>query len=525
MVSALGSGLLGLACLAGAAMAQPTVPRRGGTVTLGMGAEPTNLNPDLSSNYANQQLGCMIYQGLVQVSNTSQIMPLLARSWTISPDGKTYTFELVRANWHDGKPFTSEDVKFSLLEISAKFGPIFASTGKMIESIETPAADRVVVHLREPFGPFLMSLACPQNGAIMPAHIFRGTDPLTNPASLDKPVGTGPYRMVEWQRGDFLRFERNPDYWEEGKPYLDQLYAKVITQASSRLQALRAGEVDYIGGYYVPPRDHGVLRTTPGLQLRVSGFAPGARMAFLNLTRKPLDDVRVRQALMMATNRDFLFKAVWFEAGGVGIMPFTSQIEWAANPEIDYRKMYPFDVARANALLDEAGIKRDRSGRRFSLTFVHSAEAADVSQVAQAVKSMWRAIGVEVSIESVDGTVFSSRVFTDANFDVTLVGYSSFGDPALGIARAFTTSAIGRPFGNAEHYSNPEVDALFEKAANTTAQEDRGAIYRQIQAILARDLPVLTLQEYRDQDAASTRIQDLWTVQGYGAWNNVWVNR
>ena len=519
------AGVAGAALLGSGAFAQPAAPQRGGTVTMAIGSDPTNINPNLSSNYPNQLLGCMIYQGLVQVSIDSKITPLLAKSWTITPDGLTYTFDLVKANWHDGKPFTSDDVKYSLTEVSAKYGPIFASSGRLIESVEAPAPDKVVIKLKQSFGPFLMSLACPQNGAIMPAHIFRGTDPLTNPASSSAPVGTGPFKLAEWKRGDYVRLAKNENYWEDGKPYLDQVYAKMISQASSRLQALRAGEIQYIGGYYVPPSDYSVVKATPGLRLENSGFAPGAKMAFMNTSKPHLADKRVRQALTMATNRDFLYKAVWFETGGLGIMPFTSKLRWSANPDIDYRKMYPFDAKRANALLDEAGMKRDANGKRFEISFVYRAEDADVAQAAEAMKSMWRAIGVDVKLEVAEGSAFPDRIFNKGDFDITIIGYTSFGDPALGISRVFTTSAIGRPFGNASRYTNPEVDALFEKGATTTDQDERAVHYRKVQDILAVELPVMTLHEYQHEDAVSSRLNGIWGVQGYGAWNNAWLSK
>lgn len=511
--------------LAGSVSAQEQAPRAGGEVTLALGSDPNNINPDLSSNFSNQLIGCMIYQGLVQVTQDSEIKPLLAKSWQISPDGLTYTFDLVKASWQDGKPFTSDDVKYTLTEISSKYGPIFSAAGKTIDSVEAPAPDKVIIKLKHPFGPLLMSLACPQNGAILPAHLFRGTDPLTNPASLDKPVGTGPFQMVEWIRGQDMRLRRNPNYWEAGKPYLDQIIARPITQAASRLQALRAGNIDFIAGYDVPPTDFPVVRATPGLKLVNSGFAPETESLFINVTHKPLDDKRVRQALMLATNRDFLFKAVWGGTGGVGIMPFTSKLRWAINPDVDYRKMYPYNVDRANQLLDQAGVARHPDGTRFTVTFVQRAEDADVGQVAEALRSMWRPIGVDVKVEVVEGSSFADRVYTKGDFDLTMVGYTSYGDPALGIARTFVTTSIGRPFGNASRYSNSEVDTLFEKGASQTTLQDRAVYYKQAQAILAKDLPTLTFHEFAEDDAASVRLHGLWGGQGYGIWGNAWMSK
>ena len=519
--------LLALSVLAGTALtnsvgAQET-PKSGGTAIVAM-AEPTNLNPDLSTNYANQLLGCTIYEGLVQVARDSTIEPLLAESWSISEDGTVYTFKLKNARWQDGKDFTSADVKYTIENVSSKFAPVFASAAGVIEQIDTPDMRTVVFELREPFGPFLMSLACPQGGAIMPAHLFEGTDPAQNPASLTTPVGTGPFKLTEWKRGEFLRLEANSDYHVEGKPYLDEVIMRHIPQSTSRIQALRAGEVDYIPGYYVSPSDYSVVESIDGLKLENSGFAPGAKMLFFNLKSEPLDRKEVRQALMMATDREFLFENVWFGTGGIGRMPFTSRLEWAADNSIDYASMYPFDVEKANAALDAAGFPRGESGIRFKVSFVYNPEFGDVAQAALAIRSMWDKVGVEVEPVAVEVAAYTERVFEKKNFDLTMIGYTSYGDPALGIARIFISQAIGRPYGNASQYSNPRIDELFDAGKRATSLEERGASYHEIQRIAADELPILTLQEYQHQDAARTALKGLWGGQGYGRWGNAWLS-
>jgi|TARA_Y100000815_G_scaffold275270_1_gene312607 peptide/nickel transport system substrate-binding protein len=449
----------------------------------------------------------------------------LAEPWEIAEDGTKYTFSLKDAKWHDGKPFTSADVKYTLENVSGKFAPVFASAANRIVSIDTPDDKTAVIALSEPFGPFLMSLACPQGGAIMPEHLFAGTDPMTNPASNEAPVGTGPFKFAEWKRGDYIRLEANKDYWQEGKPYLDEVFAKAIPQAASRLQALKAGEVDFIPGYYVSASDYGLVRNTPGLKMENSGFAPGAKMLFLNNTSTPLDRKEVRQALMYATDRDFLYKAVWFETGGVGKAPFTTKLGWAANPDVDYREMYPYDVDKANAMLDAVGLPRGADGTRFDLTFVYTPSFGDVTQVAPAIKNMWKKIGVDVTLEAVEGSTFGDRIYSQKKYDLTIVGYTSYGDPALGIGRVFISTAIGRPYGNASQYSNPEIDALFEKGAAATSLEERATFYREIQARMADELPMLTLQEYQHEDAASESLHGVWGGQGYGRWGEAWLQQ
>src|SRR5262249_41737702 len=162
------------------------------------------------------------------------------KSWTVSPDQTLYTFSLVDTKWHDGKPFTSRDVKFTLEEVSGKYGSKFASTKSRIKSIETPDDRTVVLQLDRPFGPLLFSLSNYGNGVILPEHLFAGTNALTNPATLTAPVGTGPFMLKEWVRGDHITLVRNPNYWMPGKPYLDQIIFKIIPDSSARVLALKA---------------------------------------------------------------------------------------------------------------------------------------------------------------------------------------------------------------------------------------------------------------------------------------------
>src|SRR5690349_18095277 len=129
-----------LACIGAASIAVAQTPQRCGTLLSAMAAEPTNINPDLSTGGPDLYIGCMIYEGLVRFGKGFKIEPLLAKSWEISPDGLDYTFHLVEANWHDGKPFTSEDVKYTLTEVSPKYGPYFLNPSKVVQSIDTPDA-------------------------------------------------------------------------------------------------------------------------------------------------------------------------------------------------------------------------------------------------------------------------------------------------------------------------------------------------------------------------------------------------
>ena len=498
-------------------------PQRGGTAIITLLEDPITINPNVTTNIPSRVIGCIVYQGLLEVSPDYKILPLLAKSWKVSPDGLTYEFDLIETEWHDGKPFTSDDVVYTLLEVSAKYSALFQRVGNLIKSVEAPAKDKVVIKLSAPHGAFLVALGCIQGAAILPAHLFRGTDPLKNPASIATPVGTGPFKLQEWRRGDFLRMVRDEKYHEQGKPYLDAVIGKVIPTMSTAIQALHAGEVDMVGN--VPPNDVKGILADSNLKVLDSDVPPASTLAFFNVKRKPLDDKRVRHALMMATDRQFLMRKVFFNVGTAGTQPFTTDINWLVVPEIDYNKSYPYDVARANALLDDAGYKRDANGKRFEVTVATFASLLpELQQAALAMKSMWKKVGVDVDVEALETATYIERVYKKGEMDVALVSYTSYSDPAFGIVRTFATGSIGRPFGNASFYSNPAADALFLKGEKATGFEARGKFYAEGQKMIAEDLPVIQLRSYLDQTAASKRLRNVWGLaQGNGRWADAWL--
>ena len=212
-----GAGAAVALSLAGTASAADT-PQRGGTLIIGNGDEPRVLAPNFSANVPDVMVGCMLYDGLVRFAPGFEIVPGLAKSWEISPDGLDYTFHLNPAKWSDGEALTSEDVKFTLTEISAKYGPKFSAAGKAIDHIDTPDPETVKIHLKQTFGPFLFSMVCEQNSGIMPKHVFAGSEILKNPALSTSPIGSGPFKLAEWVRGDHITMARNDTHWMAGSP-------------------------------------------------------------------------------------------------------------------------------------------------------------------------------------------------------------------------------------------------------------------------------------------------------------------
>lgn len=491
---------------------------------MAMATEPPTLNPSITTGAPDQLIGCMIYEGLTRVGHDLQIHPMLAKSWDISGDGLRYTFHLQNATWQDGKPFTAKDVVFSLTNVSEKYGPVFRAAAQSIESIEAPDAATAVITLKHPFGPLLMSLSCDLNGGILPEHIFSGTDILHGAATLTQPVGTGPFKLAEWVHGDHLTLERNANYWQPGKPYLDKIAVRFMPNPPSRVLALQAGEVDYLNEYDFPQSSYNVVKAMPALQVGESGFAADY-LIILNTKRPPLDNATVRQALMMAIDRHYLARSVFAGLGSPAEAPIDTRITWATNPDISYDKMYPYDPARANALLDEAGVKKDGSGTRFTIDLVFDSTRQEYGPLSLALQQFWGAVGVKVVLRGAERPVVLKQVYSDYDFGATLQNYGTSGDPALGVARLYVTDAIrqGTTFNNASRYSNPEVDKLFAEGQAGTSQQERGQKYRAAQLILAHDLPTLTLQQMGEYYAASRHVHNLGLSQDQPLWSDIWI--
>ena len=524
---ALGMRVWLLGALAGAFVAQAGAAERGGTLVIGNGDEPRVLAANFNANVPDVMVGCMVYDGLVRFAPGFEIVPGLATSWEISPDGLVYTMHLdPAAKWEDGKPLTSEDVAYTLMEISSKYGPKFAAAGAAIAGIDSSDPHTAVIKLKQAFGPFLFSLVCEQNAGIMPKHVFAGTDILKNPALTTQPMGSGAYRLTEWVRGDHLTLSRNPGYRRAGLPYLDRYILKTIPDSSARVLAMQAGEIDMIEELYFPLNFYKQIAADPRFQLKTVGYGADDLVIF-NTKHSNVDRAVVRQALMVAIDRDYLFKNVFFGLGPMGRSAIDSRMGWAVNPAVDYNTMYPFDPAKARAMLDEAGLKPGADGTRFTLRLVFGASRAEEVQTAQVLARNWGAVGVKVVLAQTESAVYSAKIFTDYDFDATLANYSTGGDPALGISRLYTTATIkkGSVYVNASQYSNPEADTLFDEARDAPNQAARAAAYFKVQEIIARDLPVLTLHEQVQVDAVGVAVQDMFLAAHYPWWDQVWMKK
>ena len=490
-----GASIALVALLAAAATpsADAQAPQRGGTLNSIISPEPPTLMIGINQTTPTAVVAGKIYESLLRYDTDLKPMPGLAKSWTISPDGKTYTFNLQQnVKWHDGKPFTADDVVFTatkyLIEVHPRSRPIM----QYAESVVATDPNTVVFKLKESFAPFIMAWE-PSTAPVVPKHIYEGTDFRSNPDN-QTPIGTGPFKLKEWVRGSHIHLVRNDDYWQPGKPYLDAIYYRVLPDAGARVVAMETGQTHLSAFSDIETFEVPRLKQLPHLELTTKGYEYLAQMVWLdfNLRVPPMNDRRFRQAVYYAMDRNFMRDRIWFGLGKIATGPIHSSI-----PHYDDKvTKYPFDLKKSEALLDEMGLKRGADGVRVRLT-LDSLPYGDVyKRLAEYTKQALARVGIEITIRTSDVAGWGDRI-RNWDYEMTHQVLSQLGHPALGVSRLYVSSNIrkGVLFSNVNGYSNPRVDELFAQAAVAVSDADRQRMYSEIQRILVDDVPVAWLLE------------------------------
>jgi len=523
--------LLAASLLAVAALVPAHAQKRGGTLTYTYHPEPTAMSTISTTAVPVSLIASKIYESLLEYEGAGmKPMPGLAESWTVSKDQKTYTFKLRKGvTWHDGKPFTSADVKFSIEKVVTPFHSRGRTYFGEVEAIDTPDASTVVFKLKQPV-PYFIRAFQPSESPIMPRHGFTDEEVTTGKIRTAKimqaPVGTGPFKLKEWKKGSHIILERNPTYWKAGRPYLDQVILRVLPDGSSRAIAVEKGEVDVAPMSGLPPAEIQRLGKLPNMVASQDGNEGLGPIMWLEVNNrsKPLSDVRVRQAMSLAIDRKRLVDVIWYGQGKPASGPIVS-----GNPNHFDKSLKPleYDVARANKLLDEAGYKRGANGVRFKLSQNFLPYGEEWVRQGEFIKQEFRKIGIEVETQSLDMGGWLKRIYTDWNYDFTSNFTHNYPDPTIGVQRAFISSNIkrGATFSNSMDYANENLDALFKKAALLEDGPARVKVWAEIQAILRRDLPVIFLMEMSYSHVWNKRVHGLITngISMYSGWDGVWV--
>ena len=435
------------------------------TLVLGMTVEPTGLDPTIAAPTTIREVTWgNVFEGLVTLDPAGRIVPQLAESWTISPDGLTYRFALrPGVRFHNGVPFNAGTVKFTL---DRARGADSTNAQKQffmpIAAVDAPDPGSVVITLKQPAGFFLEWLAWGDAAMVEPSSVA------TNRTA---PVGTGPFRFVAWRRGDRVEFERNPAYWQAGLPHLSHVTFRFIGDPQAQAAALQAGDVDAFPNLAAPEL-FAAFRSDARFAA-VVGASPRKLVAGLNCAVPPLDDVRVRRALMRAVDRQALIDGAF---SGLGT-PIGSHYGPSDPGYLDLTAVLPHDPQRARAELAEAGYPAG-----FTLT-IKTPQMPETTRSAEILQAMLAEIGVTLNIvPSEFPAQWIDDVFLKKNFAVTIIDH----------AEPLDIGIYARPdyyFG----YRNPRFDAVMAKAEAARDDGLRNELLGEAQRMLADNVPALFL--------------------------------
>jgi len=501
-------------------------PRSGGTLVIGIGADATGLDPRTVMNNESAFVMAGVLEGLTQYKRgTTEVEPGLAESWTVSPDGKTITFRLRRGvKFHDGTPLDADAVIFDFDRILNEKSPFYYRAGVTAGSFVPEFYGEVAgyqkvdqytvrVTLKRKFAPFLDGLATAFSGLVSPAAVKQW-----GPVEIAKhPIGTGPFKFVEWVRNDHITVEANPDYWG-GKPYLDRIVYRIIPENSVRLLNLEQGSVDIVDG--INPDDIQRIKANPKLVLLEQAGATINGIS-MNNQRAPFDNVKVRQAMNYAVNREelnnFLYKGVAVLATNP-VPPVT----WSFDKSLTG---YAYDPARAKQLLAEAGHPNGFKVEMIAFPNPRGYNPVGGARLAVAVQDYLRRVGVEVSIKQLEwGTYLKTIRSGDYLFGPA--GWSADnGDPDNFLFSLYSSTTWGS--GNNSRYKNPEVDKLLQDAQETFDREQRIQLYRKAGRIIMDEAPWVFVNHTKLVRATSARVQGyvLNPTQMFFHMNQVWVTQ
>lgn len=521
--------VLGLGCARreepGALAADDGRPAYGDTMVQASIGDISGLIPNITSDSASHAIGGLIYSGLVRTDPELRPEGDLAESWKVSPDELTITFHLRKGvRWHDGAPFTARDVDFTYrYMIDPKTPTAYGEDFRQIQWTEVVDPYTYRVRYRQPYAPAIQSWGI----WILPAHLLEGPwregVDLRTSRQNRHPVGTGPYRFVEWKTGEKVVLEENPAYWE-GRPYIHRVVYRIIPDPATTFLELKARNID-------------MANLTP-IQFRRQTDYPAFRKAFnryrylanayaylgFNLRDPRFQDRRVRQAVAHAIDRQEIIDGVLLGLGQVAGGPYKPGT-WYYDPDV---KRYPYDPDRARALLAEAGWVPGpdgilgKDGRPFAFTVRTNQGNAVRQQTAEIIQRRLRAVGIDVKIHVVEWAAFINTFIKKRDFEAIILGWGLGNDPDQYII--WHSSQTGPDELNHVTYRNPRVDALLEAGRRTLDQGKRKAIYREFQEILAEDQPVVFLYVPEALPVVASRIHGVRpTPTGIGyRWPTTW---
>ncbi|SCB55409.1 peptide/nickel transport system substrate-binding protein [Bradyrhizobium shewense] len=483
------------------ARTSPTKPT--GRVIVGLGQEPTVFNPLMVHIEVDDGVHFSVFDALFRIDPQGVIQPNLAvevpnqKNGGISEDGLKWRIRLRDdVRWHDGKPFSAEDVKFTLeLITNPNFRSWRTAGHALVRDITVVSPTEISWRMEEAFAPYLSFLT---ETFIVPKHILEKEANPNNAAFNQAPVGTGAFKWGKRVAGDHLELVANTEYYGDG-PHIERLVFKYIPDLTVLYTQFKSGDIDLVGQPYITPDHYGEAKTLPN---RVVRLVPRTSFEsfYLNLERPQFKELAVREALYAAIDKEAIIQGLYY---GVPtptetFMPRQSFFFHANLP------LHQFDVKRAGKILDQAGWAKGADGIRAKngvrLSFTNSTTSGDPlrEQVQQFLQQTFAQLGVEMKISNLPAAVMWGDFWVQSQFDSVIVGSSYLIGADPDVTNRLHSRSIaakgGRGSNNAQ-YANPEVDALLDKGARTFDPEARRAIYSRVQELVRRDLPFLPLYQ------------------------------
>lgn len=507
--------------------AAAATPKRGGTLTATWGGfEPQALFVPPGGGSSPYFTSTKVLERLLKLTVDLKFEPVLATEVTPAADFRSYTIKLrENASWHDGTPFTADDVVFSALEY---WKPISAGISlNALTAVEALDKRTVVIKFNAPVPDFfLRSLLSGKSTLVIPKHVYAGKNILTHPVN-NAPIGTGPFKVKEWVRGSHVEYLRNEKYWDEALPYLDRLVIRWWRDPASRSAAFEAGQLDIATFNPIPAPDIPRLTATKKFVAEGKGYSNSAWITTIefNMRRDVTKNRAVRQALLHAIDRQFIADTVFFGRA----QPSTGAIH-VSNPLFFSKDVqaYPFDPKLAAKLLDAAGYPV-KGGGRFTVSLVSAGWFEENVKIGQYLKQAFEDVDVTVNLTIPDRATSLKRIYTDYDFDIAVSNNSGSIELIPGTTVFYTTDGIvkGAAFRNASGFSDPRVDELVAKIAVETDQPKRVALVHAFNQLVTAEAPNLPMVDLEPVTIARADVRNHSTTADFmgESWADLWLDR
>ena len=504
-------------------------PTYGGELTFALATSPDTLDPHRSSRAVAVRAFRTIFDSLVVQEADNSIQPWLATKWTVSDDGKSYTFELREdVTFHDGTPFNAEAVRYNFDRILDPATKALNSRAllKPYESAEVLDEYTVKLNLSTPSSSFLSNLSQAMLGIVSPTAAEKYGDQFGK-----NPVGTGPFKFVSWTENADIKVEKNVDYaWgpsyveNQGQPYLDKLTFKIVPEEATRVGSVQSGQV--LAAETVPPQNIVSLENDPKTQLLKVNTLGLPYTLFFNQRRKPWKDVNVRKAVMLAVDVDTIVKTLYMGTYERSWSPLTPGI---LGYDESLENSWEYDPDTANKLLDEAGYSmgpdgiREKNGKKLTLNYVDGSPNREKrNDIAVIVQQQLKEVGIAVEINVTPD--FMTVIYENSDYD--LYGNSQVNSDPNALREIYHTPDGSRVLESLVGGYDPKLDELLEQGTGESDPAKREEIYKEAQQIIIDKAMIIPIYVFPYTVAASNKVNGItFDSLGYPLFNDAYIEQ